>query len=95
MKAIYKYPLPLSQFNDIEIPEGGSVLSVMLQRGVICLWVLVDTSIPPEIRTFEIIGTGNHIAETMGVFRKYIGSVQADTYVWHVFEHILSDSINA
>jgi hypothetical protein len=87
LKVIHKYELSVMDEQQILIGEGFvRFLSVANQRGKLCLWVLVDTS----VMTFagmrlniRIIGTGNAAAVEEGM--DYIGSAVVEPFVWHVF----------
>ena len=87
MKVIYKYELSEHRMT-FSIPAHAEVLCVQVQRGMPCLWMLVDTyygDVGAKDRTFVIEGTGN---EFEGHNIKYIGTVQQGVYVWHVFEEL-------
>jgi len=60
-----------------------------MQGSLPCLWALVNPKAKLEEREIELHGTGNPIWHlTEKTERKYIGSVQTDVFVWHVFERI-------
>ena len=86
MKKIFKYELRVMGLNQLEIPKGHQVLTVQMQKGIMCLWVLVD----PEETTQEIrivvVGTGHPIESNL----HYIGTVQqlGGSLMWHVFEEM-------
>ena len=82
MKTIYKYQL-LKAICEIQMPIGSRILDVQVQNGVICLWATVDTALMPETRIFQIIGTGDSEVDNC---HNYIGTVQQDSFVWHIFE---------
>lgn len=88
MKKIFKYPLQLTDKQDVELPQGAKVLCVQCQGGQIVLYAEVED--PPLIkqeRTFYIIGTGHRMPSEIGLI--YIGTVQqpsaAGMFVWHVY----------
>ena len=86
MKTIYKYPLEITDRQVIEIPAGSEILSAQMQRGQLCLWVLVHTYEAPRHRDVYIFGTGNPIPQ--GFDRGYclfVGTVQQGPLVWHIF----------
>ncbi len=84
---IWKYQLQIIDMQTILVPPDFEILSVGNQNGNLCLWLLVDSKAPAdEVLHIEIIGTGNHIYDDMGVERKFIGTVIARPFVWHVFE---------
>ncbi len=45
MKRVYKYPLRVNDRQIVKLPKGAEILSVQIQRGDICLWALIDTSV--------------------------------------------------
>lgn len=80
---IYKYDLALTGTQTIQVPYRFQPLSVQIQHNTIMLWALVDeTDEFLSDRKITIIGTGNPIDEPPGVF---IGTVQQNGFVWHVF----------
>ena len=78
---IFKYPLKLTE-NAIAIPRGARPLTVQVQNGVVCLWAMIDENEPTEIRTIVICNTGEYI-QPFGWL--YLGTVQINNYVGHVF----------
>jgi len=49
-RVIYKYPLKVTDVQDIEIPHGSILLSVQTQNETPCLWVLIyDTKAEKEV----------------------------------------------
>jgi len=86
MKRIFKYTLQVMDMQKINVPEDSTILTVQVQKGIPCLWVLVDTEKAHEDRFIQIVGTGNPIPE--GIIR-YIGTFQVledNWFVGHVFE---------
>ena len=86
MKKIFKFPLQVSDLQKISIPKDSTLLTVQVQKGVPCLWALVDTDKETEERFIRIIGTGNLIPENT---LRYIGTFQVienNWFVGHVFE---------
>lgn len=82
MKKIYKYELLLQDEQVVQIPHKPQILSVQIQKGIICVWALVDTTYSDVAYIFEIIGTGNPVDNFI---REYLGTVQDGSMVWHVF----------
>lgn len=84
MKSVFKYAIPMEDDFSLELPKGGSILTVQAQHGSPQIWVLVDSSAPSETRRFCIVITG-HLVEDRG---KYIGTFQLDagSFVGHFFE---------
>ena len=93
MKTIYKYTLELTNRQTIQVPVGAETLHVGIQRGQICVWILIDLN--PDVqdvemgnKVFHIFGTGNPTTKELED-KRYIGTVQLDDYVWHIFEEEL------
>ena len=88
MNIIWKYPLEIVEEQSLMMPEGSEILTAQIQQKVLCLWALVYSTRPQQLRKIEIIGTGNYIDEN--VKRKYISTVQmADgKLIFHVFEKL-------
>lgn len=96
-KVIYKYPLRVVDSQLVLMPTGAKILSVQAQNGTLCMWAVVDempenqSNVSVEYRTFYIFGTGNSIPAGMPTHvvsdhKYFIGTVQMDGFVWHVFE---------
>ena len=83
MKTIHKYTLTLTDEQTYHLPEGFVPLSVQLQRGEVCLWILVDPKANRFPVQIQIIGTG-HLFEPDEA-GEYLGTVQQGDFVWHVF----------
>jgi hypothetical protein len=88
MQTIYKYPLLILDEQELEMPMGAGLMTVQMQRGQPCLWVLVDTRNTMEKRKVLIRGTG-HPATDVG---RYIATFQmkGGELVFHAFEPLPS-----
>jgi len=88
-KTIWKFPLKVTDGQNISMPVGSEILTVQTQNEEPCLWALVDPKATTEIRFFEIFGTGHPVGYDMGVSRKYISTFQlrGGALVFHVFEY--------
>lgn len=83
---IFKYPLEITDQQDITLPYNSKILSCQMQGDALQLWALVDeeTDVFCE-KTIRIIGTGNPINDYDSTF-KFISTVQDDRdFVWHIF----------
>jgi hypothetical protein len=83
---IWKYKLEINDFQEIETPSGGEILTAQMQGNELQLWVLVnENSIHKTTRKIAIYGTGNPMPESCG---KYISTFQLHNgaLVFHVFE---------
>ena len=88
MKAIYKYPILVQDYQTITMPKGATILSVQNQNGYLQMWAIVDIDCQEiETRIFRMIGTGNPFIDTD--MTMYIDTVQHDGYVWHIFEETI------
>lgn len=87
MKTIFKYPLSVIDEQEISMPVSARILCVQVQRGVPCLWALVDPDDSQTPRSIRIVGTGHPIRWGAGI-EHYIGTFQAleGALVFHVFE---------
>lgn len=80
---MWKYRLEPGGITTVEMPEPGSVLSVVEQRGI-ALYALVDPAGERELRRFAAPLTGQEIP---GEVTSFVGTVRAPgDWVAHVFE---------
>jgi hypothetical protein len=86
MKKIFKYSFGTSSnLQTITMPEGAEILSVQIQRGAVCVWVVVPNVEKALVeRHFAIFGTGQPINPDLKLC--YVGTFQEGDFVWHVFE---------
>lgn len=82
LRQVWKYDV---ESGSVSMPLGAEILSVQMQRGVITLWALVDPTAPVVTRSFVVVGTGHDLPDGNLMYR---GTVQAGTFVWHVFERL-------
>lgn len=83
MKTIYKYPIKITELQEIEMPEHANVLHVGLDpQGTPCLWAMVDAIESKELVSVFVVGTWNPMPfETL----RHVGSFVQGPFVWHVF----------
>lgn len=84
MSIIYKYQLEIVDRQEKAMPVGAEILGVQNQRGTLTLWAWVNPKAKVEIVPFYVFGTGHPIDQT-GI-EEYVGTVQIDDLVWHVFK---------
>jgi hypothetical protein len=85
--TIYRYPLSDKQVQTVQLPFDAEILAVQVLRGKLCLWARVnERNTSKETRTIEIYGTGDPMNNHS---RYYMGTVQMNDLVWHVFELLL------
>jgi hypothetical protein len=85
MMTIHKFPLIVADRQTIAMPPAAVILTVQVQRGIPCVWVMLN---PDEVRvprTIMIHGTGHEFA---GTLYRHIGTFQLDggSLVFHAFE---------
>ena len=89
---IWKYPIKLTDFQEIEMPLDAQILSVQASGENIFLWALVTPSLPSCTRRIHIYGTGNYISSPSDKPSIFLGAVQISIpaswqpMVWHIFE---------
>lgn len=84
--AIWKFTLALTDSQTLTMPHNAKVLTVQMQHGNITLWAKVCPAEPSAVRQFAIVGTG-HISNIAIINEKqYVGTVQDDSLVWHIFD---------
>lgn len=85
MRTIHKFSIPAIDYFEVQLPATAQVLSVQMQRGIACMWVLLDTNAQYFTRRFRLAGTGHQLSahETLS----FIGTFQpTDGLVFHLFE---------
>lgn len=84
MNTIWKFPIQVTDFQYIEMPEWATILYAGLDTNSIpCIWALVNTLTSTEHRKIYVFGTNNPIIDSDII---YIGSFNQGQFVWHVFE---------
>ncbi len=92
MSTIWKYPLEITDYQNIEMPKGSKVLSVHVQKDVLpCLWALVESElwdVSREIHTIHIFETGQ--PNITATYLTFIGMfiLSNENFVGHVFESV-------
>jgi len=94
MQTIYKYPLSVNDKQDVHLPVNAVILTVQSQKGIPCLWALVNPKQEyKEVRTFHTFGTGHPFeipldADYNPLSLVYIGTYQISNgdLIFHLFE---------
>jgi hypothetical protein len=88
VRAIWKYAVPAIDRFTIDMPEGGEVLTVQVQRGDVNLWARVDPKATKVQREFFVVGTGHERDDIHGDCTRYVGTfqLQGGALVFHLFE---------
>lgn len=82
LKVIYKYPLKITEAQQLELPISCTILSAQMQNGELCLWGIVEPDEEKKMFTVKICGTGQEFDCNN---QQYIGTVQDRSFVWHIF----------
>jgi len=85
MKTVYKYEIPINDHFDLFLPTGARILKADVQRGVVCLWALVDPSLADQRRSFRFAGTG-HPMEEESLQHISTFKMDGDNLIFHIFE---------
>lgn len=83
--TIHKYTIENKAYQLIELPSGYEILSVQNQNEEITFWVLGNSNGNLVTVPIEIFGTGYYMEEAFNYRRKFLGTVQLGSQVWHVF----------
>ena len=82
--TVWKFPLPMRDVAEVEMPAHAKVLYVGTQGNNAFLWALVDPDAPRKTRRFRVAGTGHTLGDVgahVGAFMLLDGGL-----VFHVFE---------
>lgn len=83
MTEIWKFPLRITDVQTVSMPHDAVVLTAQFQRGVLCLWAIVDSTIVLQPQQVWIIGTGQPCPDLFDKF--HVATVQDGDLVWHIF----------
>lgn len=99
MITIWKFKIEINDRFSIEMPKGSAILCVQVQdepkpwgQGILeenpCIWAVVDTEQPKEVRTFSVKGTGHPFHDFELSTLHYIGTFQlvSGSFIGHLFE---------
>lgn len=90
-KIIYRYPLLVTDYQEVLMPIGAEILTIQTQGENPSLWALVDPNESNvESRSIEMFGTGHPIADDLNIYHHYISTfqLQEGKLVFHAFEMI-------
>ena len=90
-RIIYKYPLIVTDIQEVQLPEGAQMLSVQTQQDVPQLWALVYPDNPLVPRMIVIHGTGHLIAGSPQDSLVFLDTFQLSggALVFHAFELLI------
>lgn len=85
--TIWKFPLEITDEQNVMMPEGAVILSAQSQSDTLCLWAKVDAKAPLSRRTIRIFGTGHPVPDEPLIFIATAQMLNAwGPLVWHIFE---------
>jgi hypothetical protein len=103
MKTIHKYPIEVTDFQEVEMPMGAKILHVQSQpapygqpsKEQLCLWAEVDPDNSLVPRRIRVFGTGHDMEHEHQL--RYIGSTDMHNHalVWHVYENFILKSYDS
>jgi hypothetical protein len=88
MKTIWKYVIQFRDVQTLYLPKGSTLLSVQLQNDTPYIWALVN---PDNLFADEdeisilMFGTGNPIEKEFAWNTQFLGTIQNNGIVFHVF----------
>lgn len=88
MRTIFKYPLELTDKQNIKLPYSARITAKPIHAGLdpqgeLCVWAECDKDSGKFATvTIYIVGTGNPLPDETSV---HIGSVTQGSFVWHVY----------
>jgi hypothetical protein len=84
MMQVWKYSLNWGR-NVHSMPQCAQILTAQMQHDSVVMWALVDPSMPKELRSFDVYGTGHEMPAHPG---NYVATIQmkGGALVIHVFE---------
>lgn len=81
---IFKYPLKITDIQEIEMPEHAKILTIQTQNTLPCIWARVNPEGTIVKRKIRMYGTG-HECECHRD-NEYIGTFQLGSLAFHVFD---------
>ena len=86
MLKVFKYPIPIADTFEIDMPGGAVVLHVDTQQGQPQLWALVSPEAPLILRRFRFAGTGHPIDANSRPAYCRTFKMRSDALIFHIFE---------
>ena len=78
--------MPIEDSFSLELPADAQFLTLELQNNWPMLWFMMDKDAERVYKHFCIVGTGQEMPIWYGVRLKYLGTIQIDGFVWHLFQ---------
>jgi hypothetical protein len=84
--TVWKFPLEITDEQEIDIPAHAQLLDAQMQNGQLCLWALCNVNNPSVKRKIFIFGTGHKI--DFSEVGSYVSTFQMENgeLVFHVFD---------
>ena len=84
MRTIHKYPIEITDFQTLKVPQERRILSVQVQNDKPCIWMEVKTDTPHTELKVYVFGTGQPMPP---IDLHYIGTIQVleGRGVFHVY----------
>jgi len=92
MMTIWKFPLAITDGQEVKMPKGATILSVGMIGDSLFLWAMVDSEeVEKEYRQIRIHGTGHHVYKYdrltfLGTVIQPLPMSVPPALVWHIFE---------
>lgn len=84
-RTIWKFPLEITDLQEISLPHRAEVLCIKAQGNNLCLWALVDPSHAVAPVRVRICGTGHPAPSDDSTFEYVDTVIMPNGLVWHVF----------
>lgn len=86
LPTIWKFPIPVADDFEAEMPKGARILTVQTQAGEPVVWAIVSPDAPKVSRWFHVRGTGHPAAGVEAM--PYVGTFQlrGGALVFHLFD---------
>ena len=89
MRTIRKFPIAISNYQHVELPQSAKILKAAEQDGLLYIWVLLDPNDKDLFsREIRVYGTGNNIPAPDPLLSHIDTVLMSDGLVWHVFEEV-------
>ncbi len=83
MTTIYKYPIEITDTQELSLPQGAKILHAGLdaQRQP-CIWAIVEPNNPPRPTPIYLTGTGGPLPPEP---YRHLNTFIQGPFIWHVF----------
>lgn len=88
MKKIFKYHLPIQQWQGVQMPRDAVILTVQPQDNQLMIWAIVNPENELQERKFAVFVTGQTIGSLINLNYLATCVTHSGQYVFHVFEKL-------